>query len=68
MGEDLEAEGERGEVQSWTERDAKMTAKVAWIIETIRLQNSKDLFGKTLLITKNPVVHDTTPNTTNLII
>lgn len=68
LGEDFEATGQSGQLQSWTEREAKVTAKDAWTVETKRLQKSKERFGKTFLINRNSVVHDITPNKTRLII
>jgi len=62
LGEGLEARGQTGHVQSSTEREASVKAKVAWTVETRRLQNSKDRFGKNFLKRWNAVVHEMIPN------
>ena len=66
--EDFEAKGQTGHLQSWTEREANITAKVAWIVETTRLLNSNESLGKTLLVNRKIVDHEMTPTTTKFII
>lgn len=68
LGEDVEAMGHTGQLQSWTDREAKITAKDAWIVETKRLQKSNEHFGKAFLINKKSEVHKITPNKTLTII
>ena len=64
-GDDFEAKGQTGHFQSCTERELRITPKQAWIVETRRLQKSKERFGNILLINKNVAVHEITPKTTS---
>ena len=69
LGEDFEAKGQTGQLQSWIEEKAKATAKKACAVETRRLQKSKERFGNaTFLIATNKVDHAATLNTINLTI
>ena len=63
LGEESEAKGQTGQLQSSTESEANITAKVAWIVETMRLQKSKERSEKIFLINRKTVVHEITPNT-----
>ena len=56
-----------GHRQFCTEMEAKVTAKQAWSVETRRLQNSKDLFGRSFLKEMKANVHAITPKTTTFI-
>lgn len=67
LREGEEANGQTGHFQSWTVSEANVTAKVAWIVETRRLQNSNDRFGKAFLIKIKAVDHERTANTTKLV-
>lgn len=68
LGEDVEATGQTGHLQSWTDSEAKVTAKDAWIVETKRLQKSNERFGKAFLINKKSVDHKIIPKKTIIII
>lgn len=65
--EDFEAKGQIGHLQSSTESEANVTAKIAWIVETTRLQKSKDRLEKILLATIKAVVHETIPTTIDFV-
>ena len=45
------------------ESEARVTAKVAWRVDTTRLQKSKERLGNILLTITNADVHETTPTT-----
>lgn len=63
MGEDFDPTGQIGHLQSLTESQANVTAKVAWSVDTTRLQKSNERLGKILLTKTKADVHETTPTT-----
>ena len=68
FGEESEAKGQTGQFQSSTEREAKVTAIIAWIVETTLLQNSNERFGHVFLINTKSVDHEITPKATIFLI
>lgn len=68
LGEEFEAKGQTGQLQSSTESEAKLTARVACIVETSRLQNPKERFDNNFLINTNAIDHEITPSTTTFLI
>ena len=63
LGEEFEAKGQIGQLQSSTVSETNVTVKIAWIVETMRLQKSKERLKKIFLINTKAVVHEITPNT-----
>ncbi|KAK8551827.1 hypothetical protein V6N13_120263 [Hibiscus sabdariffa] len=63
LREGADAKGQTGQLQSSTESDAKITAEIAWIVETRRLQNPKERLEKIFLMNRKSVVHEITPIT-----
>lgn len=62
-GEDFDPTPHIGHLQSSTESQANVTAKVAWRVDTTRLQKSKERLGNILLTVTNAELHETTPTT-----
>lgn len=60
-GEDFKATGQTGHFQSSTDKEDNVTARIAWVVETRRLQNSNERFGNDFLISRKAVVHERTP-------
>lgn len=64
--DDLEARGQTGQLQSWTEMADKVIARVEWKEDTIWLQKPKDRLGKRCLTNNKSADQQTTAVATNL--